>query len=202
MIRRWVVSLCIPLAVVATPPVDAQTATPETGSAVVARVGDVAITLEEIERKWRESDPASFIQTAQTRYDALQRFVDLAIGDRLIAQEAEAQGVSVAALLERELPSRTAPITDADIEAMYNGLGAQTQGRSLDQLREPVRNFLQQQRPAKARAQYVEELKNRSDSPIRILLDPPRQEITVAVTDPVKGPASASVEIIEFSDFQ
>ena len=110
--------------------------------------------------------------------------------------------MSVAALLERELPSRTAPITDADIEAMYNGLGAQTQGRSLDQLREPVRNFLQQQRPAKARAQYVEELKNRSDSPIRILLDPPRQEITVAVTDPVKGPASASVEIIEFSDFQ
>ena len=37
---------------------------------------------------------------------------------------------------------------------------------------------------------------------VRINLDPPRVPVTVAANDPVKGPAGAPVQILEFSDFQ
>jgi protein-disulfide isomerase len=35
-----------------------------------------------------------------------------------------------------------------------------------------------------------------------VLLDPPRSELTVASHDPVRGPATAPITIIEFSDYQ
>ena len=201
MIRSLFVALCLALALGAASPAAAQT-TSQSPTDIVARVGDQEITLAEVEQKWRESDAGSFLRVTQDRYDALHRFLDEVIGDRLLAIEARARGISVDELLQQELPGRIEPITDAEIEATHTRLSSQMQGRSLDEMREPIRNFLQQQRPIEARAALVDELEARLDLPVRISLDPPRQQVAVAPTDPVKGPASASVEIIEFSDFQ
>ena len=37
---------------------------------------------------------------------------------------------------------------------------------------------------------------------VRVLLDPPRQDIAVEASDPVKGLASAPITIMEYSDYQ
>ena len=170
---------------------------------VVGRVGDQEITLGEIEQRWREIDAGSYMQITQSRFDALDQYLNLVIGDRLLAIEAGNRGMTVEALLEQELPSRMTPVTDADIEQFYNSLGSQqVQGRTLDQLRVPIQNFLQEQRPTAARAALVAELSTSLDLPIESLLEPPRQAVNVAATDPIKGTSEASVEIIEFSDFQ
>ena len=61
--------------------------------------------------------------------------------------------------------------------------------------------FLDQQRPTQALHAFMNEL--RADaSDVRIDLEPPRTVIEVEADDPVFGPSSAAVEIIEFSDFQ
>src|SRR5207344_2611231 len=70
---------------------------------------------------------------------------------------------------------------------------------TLDQVRQPIRQFLTQERMREVREQYVGTLK--AKTAVRVLLDPPRQ--TVATDgSPAKGPANAPVEIVEFSDFQ
>jgi len=184
----------------------AQVSAQQAGAAqdeVVARVGDREVTLGELEQRWREIDPGSFMQVAQSRFDALDQYLDLLVGDRILEVEAANRGLSVDALLQAELPSRITPVSDADVEQFYNSLGSgQTQGRPLEQLRVPIQNFLQQQRPAQARAALVAELSASLNLPVENLLDPPRQNVSVAPTDPIKGTSEASVEIIEFSDFQ
>ncbi len=199
--RKAVWSGVVLLALGAVAPVAAQPA----GAAgpVVARVGAQEITLGEFEQRWREADAGSYMQVTQSRFDALDQYLDLIIGDRLLAIEAATRGVSVEELLQQELPGRTSPVTDADVEQFYNSLGSQqAQGRTLEQLRVPIQTFLQQQRPAQARAALVAELSASLDLPIENLLEPPRQHVSVAPTDPIKGTSEASVEIIEFSDFQ
>ncbi|MDP6605788.1 MAG: hypothetical protein QF664_05970, partial [Dehalococcoidia bacterium] len=200
MSRNAVWSLTLVLLVGAWAPLSAQQA----GTAqddVVARVGDREVTLGELEQRWRETDPGSFMQVAQSRFDALDQYLDLLVGDRILEVEAANRGISVDALLQAELPGRLSPVTDADVEQFYNSLGSgQTQGRTLEQLRVPIQNFLQQQRPAQARAELVAELSASLNLPVENLLDPPRQNVSVAPTDPIKGTSEASVEIIEFSD--
>ena len=57
----------------------------------------------------------------------------------------------------------------------------------------------QPQRFQQRRAEYAQTLRAKSN--VRILLDPPRTQVS-ADDDPAQGPANAPVTIIEFSDFQ
>ena len=52
-----------------------------------------------------------------------------------------------------------------------------------------------------ARAQLVDELRDKAGN-VRVLLEPPRVEVAVAATDPAKGPETAPVTIVEYSDYQ
>ena len=56
-------------------------------SEVVARVGDQDITLEDVERKWRELDVGSFMRNSQERYDSLSQFLESVSYTHLRAHE-------------------------------------------------------------------------------------------------------------------
>ena len=73
------------------------------------------------------------------------------------------------------------------------------QGATLDQVRAPIRDLLQRQRTEDARSAFLDRLKAKTTVAVR--LDPPRQDVK-AGNGQVRGPATAPVEIIEFSDFQ
>jgi protein-disulfide isomerase len=60
---------------------------------------------------------------------------------------------------------------------------------------------LERQGPVVARRRYIEELR-KGTKDVTIRLEAPRQAVAVGPDDPVSGPASARIEIIEFSDFQ
>ena len=114
--RKAVWSGVVLLALGAVAPVAAQPA--GASDPVVARVGDQEITLGEIEQRWREADTGSYMQVTQSRFDALDQYLDLIIGDRLLAIEAATRGISVEELLQQELPGRTSPVTDAEHRAV------------------------------------------------------------------------------------
>ncbi len=171
-------------------------------SEVVARVGEHDITLEDVERKWRELDVGSFMRLSQERYDSLQQFLELEIGDRVLEIEATDRGMSVDTLLQQEMSNLMQPITDQQIASTYTQLQSQMQSRSLDEMREPIRNFLLQRRQVETRGALVKDITARLNLSISTMLDPPRQQVSVADSDPVKGSTRAPVEIVEFSDFQ
>ena len=168
---------------------------------IAAKVGDRTITLDQLDKRWGEMEAASRAQVRQQMYDARRRVLDEMIGEYLIEQEAKAKGLSTERFLEIELPKRMRPITDQEIAAVYNELESRAGGAKLEQLAPAIRQYLEQQRPVEARQALIKVLRKASTE-VRVTLEPPRLQVTAASTDPVLGPASALVEVVEFSDFQ
>ena len=178
-----------------------QAATPPPGAGEAARVGDRVITLEEVDEAWREADPVEHTRATQMLYEGRKATLDAMIADMLIQQAAKAKGVEPEQFAREETAKRITPVSDEQIAAFYEQNKARMQGKPLDEMRGAIRNFLEQQQQASARAALVAELK-KSSPPVRLGIDPPRREVTVAATDPARGPADAPVTLVEFSDYQ
>jgi protein-disulfide isomerase len=169
---------------------------------VVAEVGGKKITLEELDRKWREFDPAEEARVTQLLYQHRRNVLEQMVGDLLIEEAAAKAGVAAEAFLEQETAKRVKEPTDAEVQQFYDANKDRTGGRPLDELKAPIREFMKGQRELQARAQLVEELKTKSGTAVKLALDPPRKQLAIAAHDPVRGPVTAPITIIEFSDFQ
>ena len=161
----------------------------------------LVITLEEVDEAWREADPVEHTRATQMLYEGRKATLDAMIADMLIQQAAKAKGVEPEQFAREETAKRITPVSDEQIAAFYEQNKARMQGKPLDEMRGAIRNFLEQQQQASARASLVAELKKESP-PVRLGIDPPRREVTVAATDPARGPADAPVTLVEFSDYQ
>jgi protein-disulfide isomerase len=173
----------------------------QTGTDVVATVGGAPITLGEVDEKAMQQPAANFgsMKLSMALYEARRAAIDDIVGEKLLAAEAKTRGITNAALVEREIGSKVAAVTDADVVAWFDANPGRVQGAPLDQVRGPIRSLLTQERTQTAYQTYVDQLKART--PVRILLDPPREKVAVAGS-PAKGPASAPIELVEFADFQ
>jgi len=167
-----------------------------TAGSVVAKVGERAITLEEVDKKALAANFKIYSDLYSARFEAL----DQLIGDMLMEQEAKAKGVTKDELVKREITGKIQPVTDADVKTWFDQNQQRMQGRTLEQVAGQIKPYLQKQRDTDARDAYVETLKKAAA--VKLMLEPPRQDVKVAATDPGKGPASAPVTIVEFSDFQ
>jgi len=168
---------------------------------VVATVGSKSITLAEVDERALQQSTANFgsVKLAQALYEARRAAIDEIVSTALLDAEAKARGVERSSVVEKEITSKITPVGDVDVANWYQANQARVQGASLDQVRAPIRAYLTQQRVEDARQAYVETLK--AKTPVHVKLDPPR--IKVATTNaPAKGPATAPIEIVEFSDFQ
>jgi protein-disulfide isomerase len=168
---------------------------------VVAEVGGRRITLAEVDQKWQEFDAGEKARVAQMLYQNRRNMLDQLIGDVLIETAAKSAGVTSEAYLAQESTKRAAPVTEADIKQFFDQNQDRAQGRTLDQLRPAIKEFLDAQRKLQTRAQIVDDLKKKAGG-VRVMLDPPRQTVEVAATDAVRGEATAPITIVEFSDYQ
>ena len=170
-------------------------------SDVVATLGDTRITLAEVDERALQEPASSFgsSKLVQAIYVARRASIDSIIADRLLDQEAKARGIDRATLVEREIASKAPNPTEADIADWYKANPARVNGATLDQVRAPIRSLLIEERMDAARTALVDALKAKTT--ISISLEPPR----ISVADggrPVRGKSDATVEVIEFSDFQ
>jgi protein-disulfide isomerase len=179
----------------------ADQATPQGQDTVVADVGGRKLTLKEVDERWQLLDPAERARVTQTLYQNRRNVLEQMIGDMLIEEAAKAASMPVDKYLEQETAKRAQPVTDAEAQQFFEANKERAQGRTFEQLREPIQQFLAGQRLQQARAQLVEDLK-KSGKKVTYLLDPPRINLAVASTDPVKGPANAPITIVEYSDYQ
>jgi protein-disulfide isomerase len=166
-----------------------------------ARVGDRTITVKELDDRWRAGDPAGHSEATQKLYEGRRNALDEIIAEMLVAEAAKGKGMSPDAYVEAEIARRAKPVTDADVVAFYQSNIGQMQGRSLDAVAPVINRYLQEQQRVTARQALVAELRKGGPA-LRVLIDAPRHELTLAATDPAIGSASAPVTIVEFSDFQ
>ena len=140
------------------------------------------------------------VKLSQALYLARRSALDELVATRLMDDAAKAQGIERTALIEKEITSKIQDVTDAEIASWYAANQNRVQGAPLDQVRQPIRQYLTQERMQIIRDQYLETLKTRT--PVRVMLEPPRQTVKMAAASPTRGPAGAPIEMIEFSDFQ
>jgi len=167
-----------------------------TAGSVVAKVGERAITLEEVDKKALAANFKIYSDLYSARFGAL----DELIGDILMEQESKAKGITKDELVKKEITAKIQPVTDADVKTWFDQNQQKMQGRTLEQVAGQIKPFLQRQRDEEARDAYVGSLKKAAS--VKLMLEPPRQDVKVAASDPAKGPASAPITIVEYSDFQ
>jgi len=119
----------------------------------------------------------------------------------LLRAEAARRGVTVERLLEQEVARRTRPVTDADVGAfvLSNPL---PDGATPAMVAPLVAALLGQRARETAREEYLHALRRDPAAHVRVFLDPPRVSLPRAAHDPVRGSATAPVEVVVFSDFE
>jgi protein-disulfide isomerase len=194
-------SFAIPLFLLACSSSAQQASRTQTGADVVATVGGTTITLSEVDEKAMQQPAGNFgnMKLSMALYEARRAAIDDLVGEKLLAQESKALGITSAALMDKEIGAKIATVTEADVLEWYKANPGRVQGAPIDQVRAPIRSLLTQERTQTVYQTYVDQLK--AKTPVRIMLDPPREKVAVAGS-PAKGPASAPIELIEFSDFQ
>ena len=174
---------------------------PSTPDTVVAEVGGRKVTLKELDDKWEEFDAAERARVTQLLYQNRRNMLDQLVGEILIENAAKAANQSVEAFTTQEAAKRQTPVSDAEVAQFYEQNKDRAQGRTLNDLRAQIKQFLEEQRALQARAQLVEDLKAKSGG-VKVLLEAPRYVVEVADHDPIRGNEKAPVTLVEFSDYQ
>jgi len=169
---------------------------------VVATVGSTSITLADVDAKALALPASDFASgtLSQALYDARRATLDELVATRLLDDAAKARGIDREALVQADVTNKMAAVTDAEVAAWFQANQARLQGAPLDQVSQRIRDFLTQERSQAAREEYLQTLK--AKTPVRVMLDPPRQAVQMVSTSPTRGRPDAPIEIIEFSDFQ
>jgi protein-disulfide isomerase len=174
---------------------------PPPPSDVAARVGDRVITIGEVDAKWRELNASEQMKAQSAVYAGRRAVLDIIIGDMLLNRAAAAKGVTLEQFLRAEIPKRTKEVSPADIEQFYTANKAEIGKQSIDDVRPSIEQYLERERRDAARESLLAELRKNAGT-TEIALEPPRQEVALDASDPVRGPESAPVTIVEFSDYQ
>jgi hypothetical protein len=166
-----------------------------TSPEVAARVGDRTISLVELDEVVKKQNATAY----QAFYDARRAALEQMISEMVINIEAESRGVTVEDL-QNELIKTSEPVSDAEIEAFFTSQQSRMGGRSLDQMREQIKTHLLTTKNQTKIVAYVNDLKRKSG--VKVMLSPPRIELTAAANEPSKGPQDAPILLVEYSDFQ
>jgi protein-disulfide isomerase len=168
---------------------------------VAARIGDRAITIRDLDERWKQDDPAQSAEVTQSIYDGRRAALEAIIADSLLTEAAKSSGMSADGYLEAEIAKRVKPVSDVEVSTFFSANASQMQGRPLEVMGPAITRFLTDQRRAQARDAILSELRKKGPA-IRVALEAPRVNVAVAPSNPSFGGATAPVTIVEFSDYQ
>jgi predicted DsbA family dithiol-disulfide isomerase len=162
---------------------------------VAARIGDEVITVAELDETIkedlfkRETGDGNPAKVHELRAHAVKALV----ARRVIEGAAKKQGTTTEAYLEGEFAKLPA-VTDADVKAFYDQNVAQMRGTPLETVAPRIKSHLENE----ARRKAVETIVARADAKIELV----RPRVELRPGGPSRGPETAPVTIVEFSDFQ
>jgi len=162
----------------------------------LAEVDGVPVSAEEVEK----AIGASLGKLQEQIFNLKRQKLEELINATLLTREARKRGVSVPALLDAEVTSKVALVTEQEVEAFYEANKTRIQGDPVA-ARQQIRINLQNQRLATKKQEFFQLL--RSNAKIAVYLKPPPVHRVEVSTNgaPSKGPVKALVTIVKFEDF-
>jgi protein-disulfide isomerase len=163
-------------------------------SSVVAEVNGQPITEAQLE----QASAGELLKVSIQRQRVLEVQLEQMIGARLVALEAEARKTSEADLIQREVTARVVDPTAEEISRFYEANKAQIR-EPADQVAPRIKQALVTQRRQEIYRNFVDQLKAKYK--VKVLLPPLRLTVDAGAS-PARGPASAPVTIVLYSDFE
>ncbi|MEQ1898158.1 MAG: DsbA family protein [Vicinamibacterales bacterium] len=179
----------------------ATVASAQPGDSAAARTGDRTFTVKELDDEWKAFDSKSKAEAEQSFYDGRKAALDRLVARMLVEKAAAARAVDADRFVKDEIAKRRKPVTDADVSGFFKANQPQMRGRPLEEMAPSIKAFLDEQQEDAARDALIAELR-KAGAPVRMQLEPPRVQVAVAGHDPSRGPATAPITLVEFSDYQ
>jgi protein-disulfide isomerase len=167
---------------------------PTSAAPVVAVVNGKEITEQDLLNRVR----SELVKFESQVYEVRRNGVEELISEYLLEQVAKARGLTGEELLQQDVDAKVDAVTAKEIEDFYAANQARIR-KPLNEVRPQLLNYLQQNKLTEARRTYLKGLRDQAQ--VKINLMPPIVEVS-AEGAPFKGPASAAITIVEFSDFQ
>lgn len=168
------------------------------GRTVLASVGDEKLTAARASLRMETAEADVRIKTLEAEKGAVERVIH----DRLLAAEAKRQGISTDELVQREVTSKLAPASDAELKAEWEKF-RKFYGDDFEQARDRVKKSVESDR--KAAADKAFDARLREGHAVRVLIDVPARPVQTnleGTNTPSSGPRDAKVTLVEFGDFQ
>ncbi len=163
---------------------------------VVATVGDSTITRAELEKAVK----AQLIEIDNQRYEVLEDGLNNLVSEKLLGLEAKAAGKSTEDYQKELMTASVAEPTDADVQKVYDENKEQLGGKSLEEVKGRIVEFLKNQGRAQKAQTLLAELRTKYKTDIK--LAPPIIEVSDAGRASRGGGAGAPITIIGFSDYE
>ena len=165
------------------------------GGTIAAKIGDRTITLQEVDEK----AAANLMRVRQQEYEVRQQTLETLINEELLTREAKAKGVTREKLKETEIDNKVPAVSPAEVDAYYEQNKSRMGGQTKEALAPQIAAMLGAPKRQGVEGDYYKALRAKYN--VTTLLEPPRVAVA-ADDDPARGPATAKVTIVEFSDYQ
>lgn len=164
---------------------------------VMATVNGENITAGDVEDALQ---PIIFDSQEQV-YTLRKQSLDAKLNDMLLDAEAKKRNMTPKAVYDAEVISKIKPPTEEEARKLYDDNKDKLTG-TYEQLKPQIFEYLQGQQQQKTEADFAEQL--RKAGAVQVILREPDPPVLAIATDdqPSKGSATASVTIIEFTDYQ
>jgi protein-disulfide isomerase len=163
----------------------------------VATVDGEPITMAEVEEAAGSRLAAMEFQYRTQRQTLIDGTLRNLVRERLFEEEAKSRGMSVEEMLKVEAVQTE--VTREEAMQFYEQNKARMGGRSAEQVLPQIQQFLAQQKQNQGVDRFASKLESESD--VVYSLEPLRADIDTEKA-PTKGPSSASITLVEFSDFE
>ena len=183
----------------------ARSSTAIDASTQVATVDGAPVTYGELEKEQASLPREIKAKESQLQteiYEMRKTALDNLISKRLLEAEAKKANKPLEQWMKEDFDKTVAAPTDEEMKKVYEDAKERLpEGATYDSFKGQISEFLMRQKRQEALGKRVEELKTQHQ--VKLALAAPEvARVEVAASGPAKGPATAKVTIVEFSDFE
>src|SRR3989449_5135884 len=165
-------------------------------SDVVARVDGVAIRGAELDERVAKR----LMRLRQDEYEIRRQALEEMIGERLLAKEAKARGISTEDVLRDEVEHQVQEPDPKVLEQLYEQNKARFAGKPKTEVLGEIRKALRSRQRSERQAAFQATLRQKAQ--VEVALVAPRTDVAIPASAPTLGPNGAPVTIVEFTDYQ
>ena len=158
---------------------------------VVAMIGKDAITMADLDKA-----------AGRENFELRERTLDNMISERVVKAVAAKSGMSEDDFLKKQVEAKVPTVSVEEAKKFFEEnkarLPPQLASQEFDAVKDTIVQGVTSQRRREAMGSIIEDIK--SQAGVKVMLHAPK--VQVAADGPAKGPKTAKVTIVEFSDFQ